>query len=112
MKLCKMIEIYLKYDKMHTIRKISAFICINNHVNLCINSMLLRVKIICGCQIKSISIAPRVALWFVVKRDNIIILERLDGISSFQFPQRSALIISENVISSARIFLIKVYQNL
>ena len=40
MKLWKMIEIYLKYDNMHTIRKINAFICINNHVNSCINSML------------------------------------------------------------------------
>ena len=40
MKLCKMIEIYLKYDNMHTIRTINAFICINNHVNLCINSIL------------------------------------------------------------------------
>ena len=40
MKLCKMIEIYLKYDNMHTIRIINAFICINNHVNSCINSML------------------------------------------------------------------------
>ena len=35
-----MIEIYLKYDNMHTIRTINAFICINNHVNSCINSML------------------------------------------------------------------------
>ena len=40
MKLCKMIEIYLKYDNMHTIGVINAFICINNHVNSCINSML------------------------------------------------------------------------
>ena len=35
-----MIEVYLKYDNMHTIRTINAFICINNHVNSCINSML------------------------------------------------------------------------
>ena len=35
-----MIEIYLKYNNMHTIRTINAFICINNHVNSCINSML------------------------------------------------------------------------
>ena len=41
MKLFIMIEIYLKYENMHTIRTINAFICINNHVNLCINSMLL-----------------------------------------------------------------------
>ena len=41
-KLYKMIEIYLKYGNMHTIRKINAFICINNHVNSCINSMLSR----------------------------------------------------------------------
>ena len=40
MKLYKMIEIYLKYDNMHIIRTINAFICINNHVNSCINSML------------------------------------------------------------------------
>ena len=40
MKLCKMIELYLKYNNMHTIRTVNAFICINNHVNLCINSML------------------------------------------------------------------------
>ena len=40
MKLCKMIEIYLKYDNMHTIGKINAFICINNHVNWCIKCML------------------------------------------------------------------------
>ena len=39
-KLCKIIEIYLKYDNMHTIRTINAFICINNHVNSCINNML------------------------------------------------------------------------
>ena len=40
MKLYKMIEIYLKYDNMHIFGKINAFICINNHVNSCINSML------------------------------------------------------------------------
>ena len=40
MKLYKMIEICLKYDNMHTFGIINAFICINNHVNLCINSML------------------------------------------------------------------------
>ena len=40
MKLCKMIEIYLKYDNMNTIRTINAFICINNQVNSCINSLL------------------------------------------------------------------------
>ena len=40
MKLYKMIEIYLKYDNMHTFGIINAFICINNHVNSCINSML------------------------------------------------------------------------
>ena len=40
MKLCKMIEIYLKYDNMNTIKTINDFICINNHVNLCLNSML------------------------------------------------------------------------
>ena len=40
MKLHKMIEMYLKYDNMHTNRTINAFICINNHVNSCINCML------------------------------------------------------------------------
>ena len=40
MKLYKMIEIYLKYDNMHTFRVINAFICINNHVNSSMNSML------------------------------------------------------------------------
>ena len=35
-----MIEIYLKYYNMHTFRIINTFICINNHVNSCINSML------------------------------------------------------------------------
>ena len=35
-----MIEIYLKYDNMHTFGIINAFNCINNHVNSCINSML------------------------------------------------------------------------
>ena len=41
-----MIEIYLKYDNMHTFGMINAFICINNRVNLCINSMLSTGKII------------------------------------------------------------------
>ena len=40
MKLSKMIKIYLKYDNMHTIVIINAFICIHNHVNLCIKCML------------------------------------------------------------------------
>ena len=44
MKLYKMIEIYLNYDNMHTIRITNAFICINNHVNSCINSMLSRMQ--------------------------------------------------------------------
>ena len=35
-----MIEIYLKYDNMHTIGVINAFIYINNHVNSLINPML------------------------------------------------------------------------
>ena len=35
-----MIEIYLKYDNMHVFGIINAFYCINNHVILCINSML------------------------------------------------------------------------
>ena len=40
MKLYKIIEMYLKYDNMHTIGTINAFICINNHVNSCIKCML------------------------------------------------------------------------
>ena len=40
MKLCKMIEIYLKYGNMHTFGVINAFICINNHVISFISSML------------------------------------------------------------------------
>ena len=35
-----MIEIHLKYDNMHTFGIFNVFICINNHVNSCINSML------------------------------------------------------------------------
>ena len=40
MKLCKMIEIYFKYDNMHTNGIINAFIFINNHVSSCIKCML------------------------------------------------------------------------
>ena len=40
MKLCRMIEMYLKYDNMHTNVIINAFICIDNHVNSCIKCML------------------------------------------------------------------------
>ena len=36
-----MIEIYLKYDNMNTFGIINAFNYMNNHVNSCINSMLL-----------------------------------------------------------------------
>ena len=43
MKLYKMIEIYLKHDNMYTFGVIIAFIGINNHVNSCINSMLLPI---------------------------------------------------------------------
>ena len=35
-----MIEIHLKYDNMHIFGMINVFICINNHANSCINSML------------------------------------------------------------------------
>ena len=45
MKLYRMIEIYLKYDKMHTFGIINTFICINNHVNSCINSMLSHISV-------------------------------------------------------------------
>ena len=40
LKLHKMIEMYSKYDNMHTNRIFNALNCINNHVNLCINCML------------------------------------------------------------------------
>ena len=40
MKLHKMIEMYLKYDNMHTNKIFNALNCINNHVNSCTNSML------------------------------------------------------------------------
>ena len=43
MKLHKIIEMYLKYDNMHTIGTINDFICINNHVNSFIYSMLSRI---------------------------------------------------------------------
>ena len=35
-----MIDMYLKYDNMHTNGIFNALNCINNHVNLCINCML------------------------------------------------------------------------
>ena len=44
MTLYKMIEIYLKYDNMHTFGVVNVFICINNHVNSCIISMLSKIK--------------------------------------------------------------------
>ena len=44
MKLYKMIEMYLKYDNMHTNVIINTFICINNHVNSCIKCMLSAVQ--------------------------------------------------------------------
>ena len=40
MKLCKMIEMYFKYNNMYTIGSINAFVCINNHLNSCIQFML------------------------------------------------------------------------
>ena len=40
MKLHTMIEMYLKYDIMHAIGTINAFIRITNHINSCINCML------------------------------------------------------------------------
>ena len=46
MQLYKMVEIYLKYDNMHITRTINAFICINNHVNSCVNSMLSTVVVV------------------------------------------------------------------
>ena len=46
MKLCKMIEIYIKYDSMHTTGVINAFICIKNHVNSCIKCMLSLIELV------------------------------------------------------------------
>ena len=40
MKLHKRIEMYLKYDDMHTNRIFNALNCTNNHVNSCIKCML------------------------------------------------------------------------
>ena len=45
LKLHKMIEMWSKYDNMHTNRIFNAFNCINNHVNSCINYMLS----VCAC---------------------------------------------------------------
>ena len=38
-----MIDMHLKHDNMHTNGTFNALICINNHVNSCINYMLLIV---------------------------------------------------------------------
>ena len=51
MKLHKMIEMYLKYDNMYTNGIINAFICINNHVNSCINCMLSMCRIDATCAV-------------------------------------------------------------
>ena len=41
---------YIKYDNMHTNGIINALICINNHVNSCINCMLLHICVcVCVC---------------------------------------------------------------
>ena len=40
LKLHEMIDMYSQYDNMHTNRIFNALICINNHVNSCINWML------------------------------------------------------------------------
>ena len=40
LKLDKMIDMHLKYDNMHVNVILNALICINNHVNSCINCML------------------------------------------------------------------------
>ena len=42
-----MIEILLKYDNMHIIRVINALNCINNHIIICINSMLSLIMLPC-----------------------------------------------------------------
>ena len=44
MKLHEMIEMYLKYDNMHTNRIFNALNCINNHVNSYTNCMLSLVQ--------------------------------------------------------------------
>ena len=38
-----MIDMYSKYDNMHTNRIFNALNCVSNHINLCINCMLLVV---------------------------------------------------------------------
>ena len=50
LELYKMIEMYLKYDNMHTNRIFNALDCINNHVNSCINCMLSIHKTIKKCE--------------------------------------------------------------
>ena len=40
LKLHKMIDIYLKFDNMHTNKIFNALICINTRVNSCTNCML------------------------------------------------------------------------
>ena len=40
LKLHKMIDMQLKYDNMHTNGIFNALICVNNHVNSCINCIL------------------------------------------------------------------------
>ena len=39
-----MIDMHLKYDNMNTSRIFNALICINNHVNSCINCILLCIE--------------------------------------------------------------------
>ena len=39
-KLHKMIDMHLKYDKMHTNKILNVLICINYHVNSCTNCMV------------------------------------------------------------------------
>ena len=40
LKLHKMIDMHSKYDNMHSKGIFNALVCINNHVNSCINFML------------------------------------------------------------------------
>ena len=66
-----MIEIFLKYDNMHKFGIINAFICINNHVISCINSML-------SCIALSLIRTPKLS--YFLSEDNIRIDDLLGNV--------------------------------
>ena len=51
LKLHKMIDMHSKYDNMHTNRIFNILICINDHVNSCINFMLLAMHFTFGLEL-------------------------------------------------------------